>query len=140
MSRPICAAVGHELELGRLHELELLRVVPEEAEVVDRVAIDRDEVDFLLIEEHGLRAHGSRRHDVPVREDQPALARRRRSPSPGSTVALGVERARAIDLDGDDAGRDALERAVPGLLLRRERRRPTRAQQRRSSTPADHDV
>ena len=61
-------AFGNERELGRLHELKLARVVTEEPEVVHGIAIDGLELDFLLIEEHGLRAYRPRRHDVPVRQ------------------------------------------------------------------------
>ena len=110
----------HELELGRLHELQLLRVVAEEAEVVDRIAIDRREVDFLLIEEHGLRAHGPRRHDVAIREDDAVLRVDDEPRGLRRRVALRVERARAVDLDRHDAGRDSLERPVPARrFLRR---------------------
>ncbi len=113
----------HELELGRLHELQLLRVVFEEAEVVDRVAIHGREIHFLLIEEHGLRAHGAGRHDVAIREDDPALRVDDEAGGLARGVALGIERASAVDLDRDHAGSDTLERAVPALLLGCERER-----------------
>ncbi len=120
MSRPICAAFGNERELGRLHELELARVVTEETEVVHGIAVHGRELDFLLIEEYGLRAYRPRRHDVPVRQNEAALGVDDETRRLARLVALGVERARAVDLDGHDAGGDTLQRAIPALLLCRD--------------------
>ncbi len=127
----------HELELGRLHELQLARVVAEETEVVHRVAVHRHELDFLLIEEHGLGSHGSRRHDVPVGEDEPALRVDDETRRLARLVALGIERARAVDLNGHDSGRDAFQSAIPTLLLGRERR--GRDDQSAEERSASHD-
>ena len=96
---------------------ELRRVVAVDAEVVDRVAVDRAQFDFLAVLEDRGRDHGPRRHDVPVGQDQAALGIDDEAGRLARLVPLGVERARLVDLDRDDRRGDALERAVPGRVL-----------------------
>ncbi len=108
---------GHEGELSRRDELELARVITEKAEVMDGIPIHGNQLDFLLIQEYGLRADRARRDDVAVRENDPALCVDHETGGLARLIALGIEGARAVDLDRDDARGDALERAIPTLFL-----------------------
>ncbi len=96
---------------------QLGRVVAIEAEVVHRVAVDRVQFDFLAVLEHGGRDHRARRDHVPVGQDQAALGVDDEAGGLARLVPFGVEGARLVDLDGDDRGRDPLQRAVPGRVL-----------------------
>ena len=99
-------ALRMELELGRLDEAQLRGVVAIEAEVVHRVAIHGIQRHFLAIQEHRLRRHRPGRHDVAVGENQAALRVDDEAGRLTRHIPFGVERARQVDLDGDDAGRD----------------------------------
>ena len=110
-------ALRIELQLRRLDEAQLRGIVAIEAEVVDRIAIHRIERDFLAIEEHRLRRHRPGRHDVAIGEDQAALGVDDEAGRLARHVPLGVERARQVDLDRDDAARDPLERAGPARVF-----------------------
>ena len=94
-----------------------LRVVAVDAEVVHRIAVHRVELHFLAVEERGLGGHRARRHDVAVREDQSALGVDDEPRRLRGGVPLGVERARLVDLDGDDALGNSRQRAAPGGAL-----------------------
>ena len=60
---------------------------------------------------------GPGRHDVTIGEDQAALGVDDEAGRLARHVPFGVERARQVDLDRDDAGRDALERARPARIF-----------------------
>src|SRR5690606_6044722 len=106
-----------ELELGRLDEAQLRRIVAIEAEVMDRVAVHGIELDLFPIQEYRLRGHGPRRDDVPIRQDQAALRVDDESGRLARHVPFGVERARQIHLNRDDTACDPLNRARPPRIL-----------------------
>jgi hypothetical protein len=83
-----------ELQLGRLDEAQLRRIVAIEAEVVHRIAIDRVQRDFLAIEETPPAPSPSGRHDVTIREDQAALGVDDEAGRLARHIPFGVERAR----------------------------------------------
>jgi len=121
---PAGARAGRrKLELGRLDEAQRVRVVAEEAEVVDGIPVDRRERHLFVIQEHGLGHHRPRRHHVTVGQDQAPLRVHHESGGLGRGVPVGIERAGGVDPDGDDAGGDTLQRVGPRLALGREQRR-----------------
>ncbi len=115
---PDLGRLGNERQLDRANEPQIRRVVAEEAEVVHRVAVHGHEVDLLLVQEDGLGANGPRRHDVAIRQDQPALGVYDEARRLARLIPFRVECARRVDADRHDARRDPVERAVPARLLR----------------------
>ena len=91
----------------------LAGIVAIDAEIVDRVAVDRIELDFLAVLENRLRGHRSRRDDVAVGEDQTALRIDHESGRLCGRIPFGIESAGAVDLDGHDAGGDARQGLRP---------------------------
>ena len=100
-------------QLGRLDEFEFRRVVAIDAEVMDGIAIHRIQLHLLAIEEDRLRGHRPRRDDVPVRQDEPTLGIDDETRGLRRRVPLGVERTRAVDLNGDHPGGDSLQSLGP---------------------------
>ena len=62
-----------ELQLAGRHELDLGRVVADDPEVVDGIAIDDLDGHLFVIEEYGLDRRRPRVHDVTVGDDEAAL-------------------------------------------------------------------
>jgi hypothetical protein len=85
------------------------------------IAIHGDQIDFFLIEEYGLRAHRARRDHVPIGQDQAAFRVDDETRGLARLIALGIEGARAVDLNRYHTRSDTLERAIPALLLRGQR-------------------
>ena len=69
-------------------------------------------------EERGFCDYGPRRDDMAIREDEAALGIDDEAGRLRRGVPLRVEGARLVDFDGDDALRDALERAGPAAVGR----------------------
>ena len=82
-----------------------------------RIAIHRIERHFLAIEKHRLRRDRTGCHDVTIGEDQAALGIDDEAGRLARHVPLGVEGARLIHLDGDDAAGHALERSCPAGIF-----------------------
>ncbi len=100
-------------QFGRLDEFEFRGIVAVDAEVMDGIAVHRIQLHLLAIEEDRLRGHGSRRHDMPIRQDESALGVDDEARGLRRRVPLGVEGARAVDLNGDDAAGDSLQGLCP---------------------------
>ncbi len=84
------------------------------------IAVDRIELHFLPVQEGRLGGDRAGGDHVPVREDQATLGVDHEPGRLRGRVPLGVEGARRIDVDGDDAARNALEGGGPvGILLHR---------------------
>ena len=108
-------APGIERQLRRLDETQLRRVVAVQAEIVHRVAVDGLQLHFLAVQEHRLGGDRPRRHDMPVGQDQAPLRIHDESRRLCRGIPLRVEGPGRVDLDGDHAGRDALQRGRPAI-------------------------
>jgi hypothetical protein len=83
--------LGHERELRGTNEPEISGIVLEEPEVVHRVAIDRHELDFFLIQENRLCDDRPRRNDVAIGQYQTALGIDDESCRLAGLVSLSIE-------------------------------------------------
>ena len=129
--------LGRERERLGPHEAHRLRVVAEEAEVVDRIAVHRPDAHALVVQEHRLGRHRPRPHHVAVREDQPALgvddeARRDRGHRGGSVSKARVPETRSATTPRDDA----LEGRLPRVARRGAARRRHEKQRERQQPGA----
>ena len=106
-------ARGIQRQLRRFNEAQLRRVVAIDAEVVNGVSVHGIELHLLAILEGGLRGHRPRRDHMPVRENESALGIDDEAGGLGGGVPFGIEGTRAVDLDGDHAARDPLQRLRP---------------------------
>ncbi len=116
-------------QLRRPDEAQLRRIVVIDAEVVHGIAVDREELHFLAVLENRLRRDRTRGHHVAIGQDETALRVDHESGGLRGRVPFRVEGPSAVDLNGDHAGGDALERLRP--VLGRADRRRCRYRQRR---------
>ncbi len=106
-------ALRIQRQLGRLNETQFCRIVAIDAEVMNRIAIDRIELHFLPVQEDGLRGHGSGRDDMTIGQYQSALGIDDEAGGLRGRIPLGIECARAVDLNGDHAGRNSFQGLRP---------------------------
>ena len=108
---------GDEQQFVRLDELDVVRIVLEETEVVDGVAVDRADFDFFVVQEDGFGDHGARVDDMAVGEDDALLGVHHETRGHLIGGRLGIESARNPNPQHDDGRGDVLEHSLPRVLL-----------------------
>src|SRR5690606_18276412 len=115
---PDLGGFGHERQLRRLDESEFRWIVAKEAEVVHGIAVDRDEIHLLLVEEYCLGPDRARGHDVAIREYKAEIRIDDETRCLARLVTLGIKCPGAVDSDRHDPRSNRLQRSIPASLLR----------------------
>ncbi len=98
--------------------MQLARIVVVEAKVMYGIAVNGIQLHLFPVQEGRFGSHGAGCHDMTVGQDQPTLRVYDESCCLCRCVPFRVECTGRIDIDGDDAARNPLERGRPvGVLL-----------------------
>ncbi|KAH3668789.1 hypothetical protein OGAPHI_002544 [Ogataea philodendri] len=105
--------IRSQLELAHLHVLDILWVIFEEPEIVNRVSVDGFDLAFLVVIEHGVTDKGPWSNNVAVCEDDSALRVHHKPGGLATQRAFGVETDHLCKMDRNHRLDHCLDNMLP---------------------------